>query len=173
MSVPPQGRWWQRVIRRLAWTRWGSWLIASRLQAWDRAVLSLTRGRTTATTLLTGYEVILLRTTGARSGEPRVTPLLAIEENGGLLLIATNFGSRRHPSWYYNLRNEPQVEVVSRSATRAYVAQELSGDERLGAWENAVGHFAGYAAYHARTAGRQIPVIRLTPVEPEAGVTRV
>ncbi len=98
---PARAYWWQRIIRRLAMTSWGIWLIASRLHAWDRAVLRLTRGRTTATTLLTGYEVIQVRCKGARTGEPRITPLLAIDDDGGLLLVATNFGSSRHPAWYF------------------------------------------------------------------------
>ncbi len=173
MGSPAQGRWWQRAIRRMASTHWGSRLVASRLQKWDRAILSLTRGRTTATTLLTGYEVILVRSKGARTGEPRITPLLAIEDRGGLLLIATNFGSHKHPAWYYNLMSAPQVEVMRRSETHTYFARELSGEEKLEAWEHAVRHFSGYAAYHARTEGRQIPVLRLTPVGPEGKSARV
>ena len=165
MMSPVQAYWWQRAIRRMASTRWGSLLVASRLQRWDRAILGLTRGRTTATTLLTGYEVMLLRSIGARSGKPRIIPLLAIEDGDGFLLIATNFGSRRHPAWYYNLMRHPQVEVTRRSEIHAYIARELSGDEKLKAWEHAVMHFNGYAAYRARTMGRQIPVLRLTPVD--------
>lgn len=159
--------WWQRIIRRLAFTAWGSWLIASRLQAWDRAVLRLSRGRTTATTLLTGYEVIQLRSKGARTGTPRITPLLAIDDAGGLLLVATNFGSPHHPGWYYNLKAQPQVEVVRRLQTGQYDAHELVGEEWTQAWQRAVEHFRGYAAYHACTSRRRIPIFRLLPRQPK------
>jgi deazaflavin-dependent oxidoreductase (nitroreductase family) len=165
-GVKGRRRWWQRLISHLASTRWGTKLVASRLQGWDRSFLRLTKGLTTATTLLTGYEVILLRSIGARSGKLRITPLLAIEQGVGLLLIATNFGSRRHPAWYHNLIHHPQVEVVRHGENRAYRAQELSGEEKNIAWEHAVRHFEGYAAYHDRTQGRQIPVLRLLPVDP-------
>ena len=160
---PAHVHWWQRVIRRLAFTVWGSWLIASRLHAWDRAVLKLTRGRSTATTLLTGYEVILLRSRGAHTGEPRITPLLAIEDGQGLLLVATNFGSSRHPAWYYNLKAQPQVEIERQSQNLLYDAHELSGEHWKQAWRRAVNHFPGYAAYRARTGSRAIPIFRLLP----------
>jgi len=155
-------RWWHKTIRRLSATRWGSRLIASRLHAWDRFVLRITHGRSTATTALTGLPVILLLSTGARSGLERITPLLAIGDEDRYLLIATNFGSKRHPDWYYNLKANPEVEVLQGQTRRRYVARELDGDERRQGWASAVEFFAGYAAYEAR-ARRRIPILVLTP----------
>jgi deazaflavin-dependent oxidoreductase (nitroreductase family) len=170
---PDRIHWWQRIIRRLAFTAWGSWLIGSRLHSWDSAVLRLTKGRTTATTLLTGYEVIQLRSRGARTGKPRITPLLAIDDDGGLLLVATNFGSSRHPAWYFNLKAQPQVEVERRLQTFLYEARELAGEDWTQAWQRAVNHFRGYAAYRARTKSRDIPIFRLLPNSPNRSGAKI
>jgi deazaflavin-dependent oxidoreductase (nitroreductase family) len=161
----PRPRWWHPIIRRLSASRWGSRLIASRLHTWDRFVLRITRGRTTATSALTGLPVILLLSTGARSGLERVTPLLAIGDEERYLLIATNFGSRRNPDWYYNLKANPEVEILKGRTRRRYVARELDGEERRQGWASAVEHFTGYAAYEAR-ARRRIPILVLTPGSP-------
>jgi deazaflavin-dependent oxidoreductase (nitroreductase family) len=158
-------RWWHAIIRRLSATRWGSRLIARRLHAWDRFVLRVTDGATTATTALTGLPVILMKIKGARTGQERVTPILAIGDERRYLLIATNFGSCRHPDWYYNLKANPVIEVVAGKQCRRYVARELVGEERAAGWMDAVKHFSGYAAYEARAEGRRIPVLALTPLE--------
>jgi deazaflavin-dependent oxidoreductase (nitroreductase family) len=162
-------RLWHNLIRRLSATRWGSRLIAGHLHAWDSTVLRLTHGRTTATTALTGLPVIMLRTKGARSGQARITPLLAIGDSQCYLLIATNFGSGRHPDWYYNLKASPVVEVLQAQNARRYIARELDGDERQAGWERAVDHFAGYASYQIRAGSRRIPVFALTPLTNETG----
>jgi deazaflavin-dependent oxidoreductase (nitroreductase family) len=159
--------WWHPIIRRLSATWWGSRLIARRLHAWDRFVLRLTDGATTATTALTGLPVILMKTQGARTGLQRITPLLAIGDENRYLLIATNFGSRRHPDWYYNLKANPVVEVLDGKDSRRYMARELADEERSAGWKSAVEYFAGYALYEARAEERRIPVLELTPLEGE------
>jgi len=158
-----RSRWWHALIRRLSATRWGSRLIARRLHAWDRFVLEKSHGRTSATTMLTGLPVIVIRSTGARSGAERITPLLAIGDENHYLLIATNFGSPRHPDWYYNLKANPEVEVLRGQSRRRYIARELQGEERSQGWATAVAHFAGYALYEQRAPMRRIPVLALTP----------
>lgn len=155
--------WWHLLIRRLSATRWGSRLIARRLQAWDRLVLRLTRGRTSATSAMTGLPVLLIRSVGAHSGLERVTPLLAIGDDRRYLLIASNFGSPNHPAWYHNLKANPRVVILGDSQPRGYIARELHGELRERAWETAVAHFAGYALYAQRAGGRHIPVLELTP----------
>lgn len=77
-----------------------------------------------------------------------------------LILIASNFGQRDDPAWYYNLRANPEVTVTYRGRSHIYIAQELTGLERNRAWGKAVVSYPGYQAYRGR-AGWVIPVIRL------------
>src|SRR5712692_4720625 len=98
----------QRAIRRLAASGPGSWFFARVLHHIDRPVFRLTRGRHTLASLLSGLPVVMLTTTGARSGVLRTVPVLGLPTPDGLAVIASNYGQERHPSWYYNLRANPQ-----------------------------------------------------------------
>jgi deazaflavin-dependent oxidoreductase (nitroreductase family) len=156
----------QRVIRRLAWVRPISWGLARILPPIDRWVIRWSRGRISATTLFTGLPLVLLTTTGAKSGRPRHTPLTPTPDGDSLILIASNFGQRHDPAWYYNLRANPEVTVTYRGRSHPYIAQELTGLEWDRAWDKAVVSYPGYQAYRSR-AGRVIPVIRLNSVSSE------
>jgi deazaflavin-dependent oxidoreductase (nitroreductase family) len=129
----------------------------------DRFVMRISKQRTSATSLATGLPLIWLTTTGARSGKARTVPLLAIDDNTQLVLIASNWGQQQHPSWYYNLLAHPTVHVQrNQAAPQAYRAREVAGAEYNRCWELAVARYAGYRAYRSRTT-RQIPVIVLEP----------
>jgi deazaflavin-dependent oxidoreductase (nitroreductase family) len=107
-----------------------------------------------------------MTTTGARSGQPRITAVVYFNDGDDLILIASNWGGTRHPSWYHNLRAHPQT-VLQRGRRRGrYVAAEVSDEaerERLFALAHHV--YPGYAQYRVRTAaiGRRIPIMRLHP----------
>jgi deazaflavin-dependent oxidoreductase (nitroreductase family) len=90
-------------------------------------------------------------------------PLVALEDNETLILIASNFGQARHPAWYYNLRKHPEAAVTLRRQTKTYIAREATADERELYWTKAVEIYAGYAAYKTRARNRQIPIFVLTP----------
>src|SRR5947209_1572003 len=77
----------------------------------DRPIHRLTRGRHTMGSLLSGLPVVMLTTTGARSGKPRTVPILGIPVQGGVAVIASNWGQQHHPSWYHNLRAHPEAQV--------------------------------------------------------------
>jgi deazaflavin-dependent oxidoreductase (nitroreductase family) len=156
-------RWWHRLILWLAADPRGARFLASIAHRLDRPLLQLSRGRVALTTLLTGLPVLLLITTGARSGRPRSFPLLALPDDGGFILVASNFGRPRHPAWYHNLRRHPQALVILDGRTTPYLAHELAGAERERCWQRAVALYPGYALYAARAGGRRIPVLRLTP----------
>jgi deazaflavin-dependent oxidoreductase (nitroreductase family) len=156
--------WWQRWIQRISAMRWASRFMAKRLHHWDRWVYRLTRGRTTATEMLTGLPVLFVTTIGARTGLSRTTPLLAIPENDHFILIATKFGADHHPDWYFNLKANPQVEVLYQGQTSMYVAKELEGQARAASWSRAVDTYPGYRAYEQRAIGRPIPVLALIPL---------
>ncbi len=166
-----QRRRWHRLVVRLAVDPRGARFLAHIAHRVDRPFLELSRGRISLTTLLTGLPVLLLTTTGARSGRPRRLPLLAVPDAEGFILVASNFGRPHHPAWYHNLRRHPQALVLWQGRTTAYLAHELDGAERERCWQRAVALYPGYALYAARTGGRRIPVLRLTPAPVPAPLT--
>ncbi len=159
MSTPNA---FQRLVQRLTASRAGSALLARTLNRLDRLVARLTSRRHTATAALAGVPVLTVETIGARSGRRHPVTLLAIPRGEGFILIASAFGSRRHPAWYHNLRAHPVVDVQLAQLTRRYRASEATGDERRSCWEQATAVYAGYADYQRRS-GRVIPILILTP----------
>jgi deazaflavin-dependent oxidoreductase (nitroreductase family) len=69
----------------------------------------------------------MLTTTGARSGLVRTLPVLGLPDGDGMILIASNFGRPHNPSWYHNLRANPQATIAVGGVSRAVVARELDG----------------------------------------------
>lgn len=133
----------------------------------DRAVYRLSGGRTTFLGLSTGLPVITLTTIGAKSGQPRVSPLICIrdpERPGTLAVIGSNWGQAHAPSWYYNLRSHPQATGSINGVSATYQAHEATDAEYDRLWQLAVDTYAGYAVYKVRASHRRIPVMVLTPV---------
>src|SRR5579884_3221515 len=148
----------QRVLRRFAASGPGSWLFARVLHHIDRPVHRLTRGRHTFASLVSGIPVVMLTTTGAKSGRPRTVPVLGIPTSEGVAIIASNFGQERHPSWYYNLRANPDAEVVIDGNRRRVRAVEADGERRSGIWQNGLRVYPGFAQYERRASHRRISV---------------
>lgn len=118
--------------------------------------------------------LILLTTTGARTGAPHTTPLgyLLDEEPDRLFVIASAGGSPRHPAWYHNLRKNPRVTVETGAFTYEAEARVLEGAERDRIFARAVEADPGWARYET-ASGRTLPVVALEPVGPPApAVTR-
>ncbi len=154
----------QRSVQGLSATRFFARVLSRTLNRLDRAVLALTGGRYTATRALAGVPVLTVETLGARTGRPHPVTLLAIQRGAEYVLIATAFGSPRHPAWYHNLMAHPEVRVTLNRVARLYHARQVFGEERQGCWELAVTAYPGYAAYLER-ARRPIPVLLLTPID--------
>lgn len=153
----------QRILRRFAASGPGSWVFARVLHRIDRPVHRLTGGRHTFSSLLSGLPVVMLTTTGARSGQSRTTPLLGIPIEGDVAVIASNFGQYRHPAWYHNLRAHPEAEVVVHGARRAVRASEATAEERTRIWQDALRVYPGFGQYERRAAHRRISVFVLRP----------
>ena len=163
MSTTTKLNWLQKINTRIAMSAVGARLLALTMHHLDRLVLRLSNGRFTAATLLTGLQILNLTTTGAKSGQPRTVPLVAIPHSENrLIVIASNWGQARHPAWYHNLMAHPQVTVTRDGRSQPYLAREATGAERDACWQAALQTYPGYAAYKQRTE-RQIPVIVLTP----------
>ena len=106
---------------------------------------------------------LLLTTTGAKSGEARVLPLIYGRHNGLVTIIASKGGAPTHPAWFVNLQANPTCDVQvahEKFTARARVAE---GAERQEIWDHMVTVYSPYTAYQAATE-REIPVIVLEPV---------
>ena len=114
----------RRLVRRSgAWPPM-SWLYARTLHHLDRWVYRGTRERTTFVSLVTGLPVVLLTTTGAKSGRRHTLPLVAIPNEDRLIVIASNYGQRRNPAWYHNLKANPSATATLDGVARVMTARE-------------------------------------------------
>lgn len=104
--------------------------------------------------------LILLTTTGAKTGQRRIIPLMYVSDGDRVLAIASKGGSPKHPLWYHNLLAHPEVTVEVGSEKFEATARVLTGDEREQAFAKAAEAFPFYAEYQKK-APREIPVIAL------------
>ena len=126
-----------------------------------RKVYRLTGGKVGAR--IANMPVLLLTTTGRRSGRPRTQPLTYTRAREGYVVIASKGGAAQHPLWYLNLRANPLAEVTVGRETRKVQAREADGDERERLWRQLADVYSGYDRYAQKTS-RRIPVIVLEPV---------
>ena len=108
--------------------------------------------------------VLLLTTTGRKSGRPRTSPLLyARAGDSGYMVIASKGGAPRHPLWYLNLQANPVAEVTVGRETKQVRARDAQGEERERLWRSLADLYPGYDRYAQKTS-REIPVVLLEPV---------
>ena len=107
-----------------------------------------------------GRPLLLLTTTGARSGQRRTTPMMYVSDGNRLLVIASNAGAPKHPAWYYNLLAHPRVTVEVGKETYDATAIVTEGAERQRLWTRIVEQYPFFADHQAKIT-RQIPVIAL------------
>lgn len=153
----------QKGLRRLAASGPGSWLFSRLLHRIDRPVYKLTRGRHTFSSLFTGLPVVMLTTTGARSGIQRTVPVLGLPAPEGLVVLATNWGQARHPAWYHNLRADPHATVVVNGVTRSVRAVVATGERRDRIWQEGLKIYPGFSQYERRAPHRDIAMFVLEP----------
>jgi deazaflavin-dependent oxidoreductase (nitroreductase family) len=103
---------------------------------------------------------LLLITKGRKSGEPRPVALSYVEDDGRLVVVATNAGEDRHPAWWLNLEANPNVEALVNGERLAVTARAASGEERTRLYQRFIDMDDGYAEYVNRTK-RTIPVVVL------------
>lgn len=107
--------------------------------------------------------MLLLHSRGARSGQPRTTPLLYTPHGDALVLVASKAGADHHPAWYHNLRAHPDVEVEIGGHRRPMRAREARGAEREELWRRVNDNYSGYGTYQRRAGNRRIPLMVLEP----------
>src|ERR1700723_993677 len=108
-----------------------------------------------------GGTLLLLHTTGARSGQERVNPVAYQKLDHGYAVFASKAGAPTNPDWYHNLVAHPETTAEIGTETVALVARVTEGDERSKIWEEQKKDFPGFAEYEAGTT-RQIPVVILS-----------
>lgn len=153
---------YQKFFHRFLMLKPVSALLAVVLHRADTLLLRLTNGKQTFTRIA-GLPIIQLTAKGAKTGQWRTMPLAGIPDGERLVLIASNFGQKHCPGWYYNLKANPQCEVQVNGKTRAFVARESVGEERTQYFQLAVSYYGGYVKYEERAAPRKVPVMVLEP----------
>jgi deazaflavin-dependent oxidoreductase (nitroreductase family) len=153
----------QRFARKAARVRPVSLFLARTLHHVDRVVYRRTSGRTTFAAWLSGLPLVMLTTTGARSGASRSVPVLGLPTDDGLVVIASNYGQDKHPAWYHNLRANPEGEVDVDGVRRSFRAVEAEGEQRDRIWEQGLRVYPGWSTYERRASHRRIAVFVLGP----------
>jgi deazaflavin-dependent oxidoreductase (nitroreductase family) len=138
---------WRRAVQRyLTW--------------WDRLWLRLFRRS------VGGYigraPVLVLHTTGRKSGRPRAVPLCYTPDGDDLLIGGGSGGSQRHPGWYYNLSASPEATVTVNGETVAVRAELLTDNARTNAWRK-INAVKPIGEKYQQKLVREIPVFRLRP----------
>lgn len=158
-------RWWQRLARRIAFTRIGAWLFARTLHHLDRMLLNVSDGGLSTPRILGRVPVVRLTTIGAKTGKERTVPVLGLREGEWWLLVASNWGRDHHPAWYHNLQVNPEVTLTHRNGTAGYVARDATAEERDQYWHRIKEEYPGFELYQERSGSRQIPLVVLEPHE--------
>lgn len=109
------------------------------------------------------FKVLLLTTTGRKSGKKRTTPLGFFDYDGGYVITASAIAFLGHPpDWFVNLKSNPQVMVQIKDRVMTAVAEEAESDLRNQLWEQLIEQAPSYADYAERTT-RKIPMVVLQP----------
>jgi proline iminopeptidase len=107
-----------------------------------------------------GSTVLLLTTTGRKTGKKRTTPLIYAEDGDRYVIVASQGGAPEHPGWYRNLDKTPEVELQVRDEVFPARARTAQGEERDRLWRKANAVWPHYEEYQQRT-DREIPVVVL------------
>lgn len=135
------------------------WLMTpfSRFNAW-RYIQS--KGASMGT--FAGRDICVASMVGAKSGKQRDVPLMYVPYQDGVILVASLGGAPRHPTWYYNLVKNPDIDVYVKGEKLALRARRASPEEKTRVWPICCEHYPDYATYQARTE-RDIPVFICEP----------
>jgi deazaflavin-dependent oxidoreductase (nitroreductase family) len=145
------------------WTRFTTGISAGalrRLGKFNVPVYRATRGRLMGK--VNRAPVLLLTTTGRKSGQRRTAPVLFLRDGAGVVVIGSNAGNARPPAWALNLLSNPDADIQIRGERRAVRARVAEGEERERLWRAANEQYGGFDDYERRT-GRDIRVFVLEP----------
>ena len=110
-----------------------------------------------------GAPLLLLHSTGAKSGNERVNPVMYQDLGGTYAVFASKAGAPTNPDWFHNLRAHPDTTIEIGATTRRVRARVADSDERRRIWERQKEQWPGFADYE-RSTTREIPVVVLEPI---------
>ena len=155
---------WQRVMQHIPASTIGATVFSKFLHYVDPPLMRISKDRLSIPSILTGLPVVILTSTGAKSGQARTKPVIGIPDGDNVVLIASNWGQGRNPAWYYNLRANPVAELEFGGHSGTYTAREVTEpDEYQRLWQKAAGVYIGFDKYQRRTEERKIPILVLVP----------
>ena len=126
-----------------------------------KAILKASGGRIGGTGF--GMPVVILTTTGRKSGKQRETMLTSpVHDDNRVVLVASYGGDDRHPAWFLNVRDNPDVELEMRGKKQPMRAHVASAEEKESLWPEVTAAYKGYAQYQTKTE-RDIPLVILEP----------
>lgn len=151
----------QQAVQKVASSKPGAWVLSKTLAPLDRWLLRLTKGKSTFAGITAAVPVITLTTTGAKSGQPRATPLTGVPIDGSLAVVGTNYGQTKPPAWTFNLAAHPDASVEYRGRSAPVRARPATDDEYERVFTRATAMYPGYADYRKRVTERPIRIFIL------------
>ena len=112
---------------------------------------------------LAGNPILLLHTTGRKSGRSYLSPLTYYVDDGRYVIMASNWGQERHPGWYYNLIDRPKTTIQVMGELKVVLAEEVTGEERKRLWRDVTANHPQYVGYQEKMS-RQMPLMALKAV---------
>jgi len=133
---------------------------ATRLQV---AVFRASKGRM-MNKFIGGFPVCVVTTRGAKSGKIRRIALIHLPHGDSKLMVASQGGMPVNPAWYYNVKTNPDIQIMVDGVERSYRARQVSPEEKAALWPHLVSLYPAFDQYQART-DRDIPVFICEPVD--------
>jgi deazaflavin-dependent oxidoreductase (nitroreductase family) len=109
-----------------------------------------------------GTQVLILHTTGRKSGQLRKTPLIYGRNGDDFMIVASNGGAPDHPAWYKNLSEKPELEIQVKADKLPVTARTATPQEKLKLWSIMTAEWPDYDKYQ-RSTPRDIPLVILSP----------
>ena len=130
--------------------------LIQRFMAFNTWLIHTSRGR--LGTSMGGQTVLILHTTGRKSGQPRAVPISYFRDGEQYFIIGSNWAQEKHASWYFNLKDNPRAALEVNGEKISVVAREVEGEEYVRLWNAAVARYPYYAGYK-KSVTRKIPIM--------------
>jgi deazaflavin-dependent oxidoreductase (nitroreductase family) len=141
-----------------SWSLWFDHTIGRRMYPWHVRFYRWTNGRIGHHSFM--GTMLLITTTGRKSGQPRTTPLLYMRDGADFFVVGSNGGRDQAPNWLRNLEAMPQAEVQAGRRKVRVRAEILRGEAKAAVWERLTTYYPGWGRYQQET-DRELPAVHL------------